>query len=168
MSTYTLISSQVLGSSAASVTFSSIPSTYKDLVIRYSARLDAATTASRLSFNGDSATNYSDTAIYGNGSSASSTLDSSQTYIRPYASTDSSAMTTNTFASAELYIPNYAASTNKPLSNFGVTEDNSTSTAVIIAATAALWRNTSAITSITFTANTGNYVSGSSFYLYGI
>ena len=40
--TYTLITSQTLASSAASVTFSSIPSTYTDLVLRVSARTDNA------------------------------------------------------------------------------------------------------------------------------
>ena len=42
MATYTLISSNVLSSSAASVTFSSIASTYTDLVLRVSARDDRA------------------------------------------------------------------------------------------------------------------------------
>jgi len=52
MATYTLISSNVLTSSAASVTFSSIPATYTDLVVRLSAR--ATTTASNIwvTFNG--------------------------------------------------------------------------------------------------------------------
>jgi hypothetical protein len=43
--TYTLIASNTLGASAASVTFSAIPSTYTDLVVRYSAAsCDAAVT----------------------------------------------------------------------------------------------------------------------------
>ena len=57
--TYTLISSNVLGSSAASVTFSSIPATYTDLVLRVSARTDADDT-SLITFNGTT-TGYSKT-----------------------------------------------------------------------------------------------------------
>jgi len=72
--TYTLIESQVLGSSAASVTFSAIPATYTDLVLRYSARHNNAFSISQvlITFNGDTAANYSETVVYGNSVSAAS------------------------------------------------------------------------------------------------
>lgn len=169
-STYTLISSQVLASSAASVTFSSIPGTYTDLVLRISARdLDTGAFAQlRVTFNGDTATNYSYTNVYGTGSSALSIGSSTANfnYIN-FQSSNSNGATTNSFGSSELYIPSYTASQNKPVSMFSVSETNAT--AANTGATAGLWRNTAAITSLTMvSANAVNFMTGSSFYLYGI
>ena len=165
--TYTLISSNVLSSSAASVTFSSIPATYTDLVLRISARsASAGTDAFFVQFNSDTATNYSSTQLYGDGSAAysfrgSNTNALKKTYL------NNNGNTANSFGSAEFYIPSYTASQNKPVSSIGIEETNAT--AASITATADLWRNTAAITSIFIrTDNNQNFLSGSSFYLYGI
>ena len=167
-STYTLISSSVLGSSATSVTFSAIPSTYTDLAIRWSARWDTSGTPNiYCEFNGDTSNNYSATVMYGYGTGEGSNRQTSQ----PRAVSGilgSSTATANTFASGEIYIPSYLASQNKPLSAYAVTENNSAGTDVIIQPNAGLWRNTAAITSIKITPQSANFVSGSSFYLYGI
>ena len=168
-STYTLISSNVLSSSAATVTFSSIPATYTDLVVRISARTDRATTSTgiRLTFNGSSAANYSYTYVLGNGSAASSSFTSNNT-LATFGSVAAATSTANTFSSHELYIPSYNASQNKPFSSSNAFENNTT--AAEVSAYANLWSNTSAISSITFTqAGSGtSFVTGSSFYLYGI
>ena len=167
--TYTLISSNTLSSSAASVTFSSIPSTYTDLVVRISARTDRATTSTgiRLTFNGSSAANYSYTYVLGNGSAASSSFTSNNT-LATFGSVNAATSTANTFSSHELYIPSYNASQNKPFSSSNAFENNTT--AAEVSAYANLWSNTSAISSITFTqAGSGtSFVTGSSFYLYGV
>ena len=167
MATYTLISSNVLSSSAASVTFSSIPSTYTDLVLRCSTRdsADTPNTEIYIRLNGDTATNYSSTHLWGDGSTASSLRRSNTTggYVVP---NEPATYTTNTFANSEFYIPSYGVSQNKPISGFGAPETNATAASPLgVAAT--LWRNTAAITSITmYSAN--NFIVGSSFYLYGI
>jgi len=166
MSTYQLISSQVLGSSAASVTFSSIPSTYKDLVLRYSARGDVAQSSQQIKLNTDTGTNYSDTFMSGSGSTVASGNDTNATYGFAYYTQALSSATANIFGNAEIYIPNYAGSTNKAFSVFGAGENNGIT--AYIASTANLWRNTAAISSLTLTPNSGNFVTGSSFYLYGI
>ena len=70
MSTYTPIASQTLGSAAASVTFSSIPQGYTDLVIVGNCGISNTGTTLSLRFNGDTGTNYSETTISGNGSTA--------------------------------------------------------------------------------------------------
>lgn len=163
-STYTLISSNVLGSSAASVTFSAIPSTYTDLVLRISARLDVGGVGNNASvaFNGLGTSIFSGTFIRGNGSAASSgryTSGSSLSVRVP--GTDA---TSNTFSSNEIYFPNYTGTTQKPISQFNVVETNATATDLF--AWADLANLTTAITSITVTGS--NFVSGSSFYLYGI
>lgn len=164
--TYTLISSNTLSGSAASVTFSAIPSTYTDLVLRVSTRADAGTADDiQITFNSTNSS-YSRTNLKGNGSTATSQRGSSQSYFYMDWSGDGSGMTANSFGSAELYIPNYAGSFNKVMSNFGVTENNSIS--AYMATTAGLWSNTAAITSINVLSGLGNFLTGSSFYLYGI
>jgi len=169
--TYTLIESQVLGSSAASVTFSAIPATYTDLVLRYSARHNNAFSISQvlITFNGDTAANYSETVVYGNSVSAASGSQSGMSAI-DFNYVDADSATANTFSSNELYIPNYTVSANKPMSWAGVTENNATtSNSAMIVANASLWRNNATISSITLTAAASrNFLTGSSFYLYGI
>lgn len=166
--TYTLISSNVLTASATTITFSSIPATYTDLVVRFSARADEAGTdraGGVLKLNGTSA-NYSYTRLVSNGSTATTSRVSSTSSfgIGDINSVDSTA---NTFTSGEIYIPSYLVSQNKPISSLLEQENNAAS--AFIRAYSNLWSNTAAITSLVFTVNGGfNYVSGSSFYLYGI
>lgn len=168
--TYTLISSNVLGSSATSVTFSSITSTYTDLVVLASIRTDRgsaiATDNIRLTLNGDSSTIYSSTGISGNGSTANS-FRTSATAGSIVGAADASGATANTFASYELYLPNYTSTVNKQMSNLMMQENNLSEAYIQNFAT--LYRNTSAISSITLTPVVGpNLIAGSSFYLYGI
>lgn len=166
--TYTLIASNTLSSSAASVTFSSIPGTYTDLVLRFSARTNATGAANvevlAVAFNGTYGTNFSGTRVYGNGASA---LSNQQTDEFTYVVGVNNAATSNTFSNSEIYIPNYLVSQNKPFSAFSTGENNATTTQ--INAAAGLWQNTSAITSFSIKPNSGgDFLSGSSFFLYGI
>ena len=167
-STYTLISSQVLGSAAASVTFSSIPSTYKDLVLRVSARDDSTfeNQVLDIKFNGTT-TGYSYTYVGNSGGTAVSGGVSGSSLWRNY-NINGGGATANAFGSSEIYIPSYTASQNKPMSSFSVVESNDTT--ANMGAEAGLWRNTAAITSIAIYASNGayNWVTNSSFYLYGI
>jgi hypothetical protein len=167
--TYTLISSNVLASSAASVTFSSIPADYTDLVLRISARCADTGTFAGLKFtlNSDTSSVYSFTVLYGSGSSALSDKDSALANARAKFTVDANDATANTFGNLEIYIPSYLASQNKPISAFGVTETNAS--AAYMGASAILWRNTAAITSIQMSEQFDtNLLTGSSFYLYGI
>ena len=168
-STYTLISSNVLSSSAASVTFSAIPSTYTDLVLRISSRSSfSGTNSFFLSFNGaPSGTSFSTTSLSGRGSTAFSLRTNDYLAVEVEELSQDAGTTANTFNSVEYYIPNYLVSANKPVGVSGAKENNS-STVNLVNASAGLWRNTSAITSITIDEASGNFVSGSSFYLYGI
>ena len=167
--TYTLISSNVLTSSAASVTFSSIPATYTDLVLRISARTDYTGDYKNnidITVNG-SATGYSVTSLFGTGTTTGSNRASSTTrWGRSYSNT--ALTTSNTFNSLELYFSNYASSAYKVASGFGVTELNS-ATDNFVNAVANLWQDASVISSINLVdGSAANFVSGSSFYLYGI
>jgi hypothetical protein len=161
-----LIASNTLGSSAASVTFSSIPATYTDLVLKVSARSDVAATSEqiRIRLNSTSSdTNLSATAIGGTGSAAySDVATNGRAGHMPAANATSS-----TFSSGEIYIPSYTASQNKQFSAGGAIENNSTTYQQ--SWWAVLWRDTSAITSIYLFGNDGgNFVSGSTFWLYGL
>lgn len=172
--TYTLIASSVLSSTATSVTFSSIPATYTDLIMKWSTRSDSAgdSTDATFRFNGSSSTNYSTTILYSNGSSVMNDLVSNRADLYSNFLTNGGASTSNTFSNGELYFPSYASSRNKPVSIDGRTEKNALNSPQITMV-AGLFRDTTAITSITMysgpTASpTNSFVSGSSFYLYGI
>jgi len=168
MATYTLISSNVLSSTAASVTFSSIPATYTDLVLRISSRNSSTGDFQHwINFNSDTGTTYSATWMYGTGAAANSTSVFDNIRLRA-GYIDSDSTTSNTFCSTEIYIPNYTVSASKPISVFGATENNAASDRTLISAWATLWRNNATISTIAIAASSGNYVLGSSFYLYGI
>lgn len=166
--TYQLISSNVLSTAAATVTFSAIPSTYTDLVIRASIRDTNSVNNDRnlqWRING-STTNYSQTEIMGSGSAATSTRRTGATFLSANRTIPAALATANTFSSTEIYIPNYTVATNKPSSTFSAGEDNAT--AAYIMGVANLWSDTATITSITFVSDGPSYEAGSSFYLYGI
>jgi hypothetical protein len=157
----TLIQHIELGSSAASITFSSIPATFTDLYLVYSLRGTNSSNYQILRFN-NLTTSFTQRELIGDGSSASS---SSRTDSLIRATTNPDTATANTNANAAIYIPNYAGSTNKSFSVDGVTETNGTTAFQTIKA--GLWSNTAAISQITLGAD-ANFASGSSATLYGI
>jgi hypothetical protein len=168
--TYVLIASQVLGSTATSVTFSSIPGTYTDLVIKTSARDSTGgnnTDNINVAFNGTTST-YGTTFLRGNSSVSDSFRDTSQIYTRVVTASTGTAWTANTFASSEIYIPNYATSSAKQLLASVASENNSSAAnGAFIIQEAGYW-SSGAITSITLTNGAVTFAIGSSFYLYGI
>ena len=174
--TYTFIASNVLTTTATSVTFSSIPATYTDLVLRFSARSNEATVTDSIGdirINGATTSLYSNTTIYGDGASAASNRTTSATYIQCF-TVSAAGATSNTFGSVELYLPNYISTTqNKTLGANSAAESN-TATATNWywnGATAGLYRESAnAISSVEIALNSSgsSFVSGSSFYLYGI
>jgi len=171
--TYVAIAKTVLTGSQASVTFSSIPSTYTDLVVLLSARGSHTGTYTQfcvVEFNADNTSLYSRTFLEGDGSAASSGRFSTTYIINNALTTDTA--TSNTFSNMEFYVPNYTAATNKVLSDSSASESNIASgpKAEVMAG---LYRNTTAISSIKLTALTpalgaSNFLSGSRFDLYGI
>jgi hypothetical protein len=165
MPTYTLIASNTVGSGGvASVTFSSIPTTYTDLVVLVSCRssqVGAFADYGQITFNGSSSTfSYKD--VYGNGSSASSTGASVNT-IFVY---QGNAATASTFGNASIYIPNYTSANNKSFSIDSVVENNGTTGYDTL--TAGLWSTTTAINSVGLAPASGTWLQHSTFTLYGI
>jgi hypothetical protein len=163
--TYTLINSNTLGTATSSLTFSSIPQTYTDLrlVITCGTATDGVGVAAR--YNGDTSSIYSDTGLWGTGSSASTgrhTAGSSASYS---IAVGCSANAGSTIVLAD--IMDYANTTTykSAISRAG----NATSTAgypgseIVVS----MWNSMSAINSITIFAG-ANFVVGSTFRLYGI
>jgi len=167
--TMKLIAKNVLGSSASSVTFSSIPGTgYTDLRLISSARTNRGNNGDSmyLNFNGDTtSSNYSNRILYGTGSSVASITEARGICLTQGACGNSD--TANTFGSSDAYIPNYAGSTAKSVSHQGNSETNAATSYMSI--DAGLWVGTAAISSLVITPGNGSqFLSGSSFFLYGI
>jgi hypothetical protein len=162
--TYEPIQSQVLGSSQASVVFSTIPQTYTDLILIGNSRSAASNGADvGIQFNSDTGNNYSRTRIQGDGSTAGSFRATNENKMfggLHNVSTD----TANTFGANIWHIMNYSNSvTYKTLLIRGNRVNNN----VFLSAT--LWRSTAAVTSITLTTDSGaSFDTGSTFVLYGI
>jgi hypothetical protein len=170
-STYTLIKGDTLTASAASYTFTAIPSTYTDLVIRASIRENAGgafPNAINLTFNGSSASNYSITQVSTDTTTPGSNRYSNQPAVYINGSVNGSASTANTFSNVEIYIPVYALTQNKTFSaSFNSEANLTTDLRWTVGAAAGLRSVTAAITSVTLDCGASLGV-GTSFYLYGI
>jgi hypothetical protein len=133
--------------------------------LKISVRSDRAASTwdnSQLKINGSTA-NMSGRLLRGNGSTASSSTLTSFT-IGDIPAVNATA---STFASQEVYIPNYAGSTNKSASVDSVGENNATNAVNDLLAN--LWSQTTAINQLTiFSGNTANFVQYSTATLYGI
>jgi hypothetical protein len=166
--TYTLIASNVLSSNTLNFTFTSIPSTYTDLVLRASVRKNQTTNFSEFYIkpNSDSGTNYSFTMLYGTGTVATTSNAAANGNGLTIRYIDANSDTTNTFSSSEIYIPNYNSTSTKQISSFSVEEHNGTNAG--LAVQAHYYQGTSAITSLLIGVPSLTLLSGSSFYLYGI
>jgi hypothetical protein len=154
---------------AASVTFANIPQTgYTDLVVKASARTSRAAVEDGLGmyFNSDSS-NYEWRTIFGSGSSVTSTNRVSGGYGTTWvARVNGNNSTSSTFASVDIYIPNYTSSNQKSYSVDSATENNATEAYAHLSAI--LFSNTAAISSITLLGGNANLAANSTFYLYGV
>jgi hypothetical protein len=162
----TLIETKTLVSAASSIEFTSIPQDGTDLYFLFALRSTKSGTDwenIELAFNGSSS-NFTFRILRGTGAVASST--SGSTPFLGYMAWDGT--TANTFGNGQLYIPNYAGSTNKSFSADVVYEQNAATTAWQVL-NAGLWSNTAAITSVTFNHPAGgNLAIGCTISLYKI
>jgi hypothetical protein len=146
----------VSGTSTTVATFSSIPSTYQDLVVVINGTIVGSADAV-MTLNNDTGTNYSNTRVYGNGSSASS---------------DRATGTSN--FSVSIGFMNDQTVTLVNLMNYANTSTYKSALARInkatgyVDASAILWRNTSAINRVDITAPSGYFSAGTTFSIYGL
>jgi hypothetical protein len=162
-STYTPIATTTLGSAQSSVTFNSF-SGYTDLRLIVNAT-GSVSNYVKMNFNGDTGANYSFTNVRGSsaaGAASSRSTNESLIWLDggwlQISTTDPALFTVD--------IMNYFNSTTykSVLSRANIIKGADT----LVGATVALWRNTSAITSLIIAVNTGNFNTGSTFTLYGI
>jgi hypothetical protein len=150
--TYTPLATVTLGSSASSVTFSSIPATYRDLILVFDGTISNAVDI-YLRFNSDSGSNYSFVQMSGNGST---TASSSGTITYGQISNSASGRVT---AIAQLM--DYSATDKHKTFLSRQTNDP-------VRAWAVRWANTSAINTMLLAVASGTISSGSVISLYGV
>jgi hypothetical protein len=171
---YESISTTNGSGSSATITLSSIPSTYKHLQLRMIVKGTSTSggyaNTCRLNFNSDTtATNYYNHYMLGDGSSATSGSSNSFTGF-PFVSTGSAASANGAYSAHVIDILDYASTSKyKTLRALTGVDTNGNGGMVL---GSMLWKNTAAISSLTF-SNTdgtyfGNFTTGSSFALYGI
>jgi hypothetical protein len=156
-----------VSSAVSSITFSSIPSTYQHLQIRYINRDTNSGTADNplnMQFNSDTSnSNYRVHRLQGNGSSTGA-----DSYSYPIAATGVSNNNTNTFYSAGVIDVLDYANTNKykTVRSLSGWDSNGSGIAWVISES---WMNTAAVSTLTFSFfSGGNFGQYSSFALYGI
>jgi hypothetical protein len=162
---FELIQTQILGSNAASVTFSSIPQTYIHLQLRWVAQTSSNASVLRARFNSDTTSgNYTRHYLYGDGSSVGSIADNN----RGWSEMGSLDVGTNVFASGVVDILDYSRTTkNKTVRTLNGKRGSANP---LIQLGSSAWLSTSAISSIELSeAFFGqNLLTGSRFSLYGI
>jgi hypothetical protein len=167
---FTKINEFILGSPAASITFSSIPSTYRSLMLSVVGRSDVAVASIAVSMrmNGDTGANYDNQEVRGNAATASAAefINSTGVIIGHFAGASATA---GAPGGCTINIPIYGgtafwkhATSNNFLSNGTGTGTNFS----IIHS--GRWRNTAAITSLTIIPASGNLIAGTSAILYGL
>jgi hypothetical protein len=159
-STYEPIETKTGNGSATSLTFTTIPQTYTDLIIVANSGTVGAGNI-QLQFNGDTGSNYTANIFYGNGSIAGAGRYANLTECYMGAGAISSPTTLTTIAIGN--IMNYSNTTTfkSIISRYG-------NAAGEVNSFVSMWRNTAAINSITLFSYSSAYLTGSTFTLYGI
>jgi len=163
VSAYTALANVTLGSSAATVTFSSINSGYRDLVLVADM---GATSSDALNcrVNGDTGSNYNYIFAKGNGSAASSSSGTSQTAIGLAGFANGVTNTTRTML--QISFQDYSV-TDKHKSLL-IRVNNAATSDIGTIMNAGRWASTSAITSFVIYPGSGSFTTGTSFALYGV
>lgn len=163
-----------VGSAGAStITFDNIPATYKHLQLRWNVATNRATYSldnMYITINNDTGANYSWHVVQGDGSSA--TADGAGNSSYPLGPVLSSSAAPNVFTGGVMDIVNYANTsiykTLKTLNGFDVNGTVSGYGGYVQLASGS-WRNTNAITKISFSKQFGsNFIANSQIALYGI
>jgi len=146
---------------AASITLSNIPSTYTHLQVRF-LTLNSATGATFFRLNGDTAGNYSNHYLYGNGSTAVSagTANSTQLYIANHGTS----IPTIGIIDILDYKNTNKYKTTRTISGNETNSGNNTASAIW----SGNWRNTNAVTTFEIYPSGANFTQFTTVALYGI
>lgn len=156
--TYEPIATTTLSSSSTDVQFSSISSAYTDLVLVIAGKDTTSTYSPYIQFNGDTTTNYSQTYLYGDGTSAVSSRASTTAtvYQGSLGATQGNII---------VHIMNYANTTTYKTALIRINAANFRTYSSVV-----LWRKTpEAINRVNIKMESGgNFATGTTFTLYGI
>jgi len=177
-SAFDSLGSVLLGTATSTITFSNIPGTYTHLQIRCLTRGTTGSTCPvYLRVNSDSGTNYSTHQILGNGSTAYADGHANASYIldgwggfQSFSGDDLA----NTFGIGIIDIFDYANTSKFKTARALWGRDNNASSGVTgrVVFESGAWRNTNAITTLTFTTDATtygiNWAAGTQIDLYGV
>ncbi len=154
---------------SATISFTSIPSTYKHLQVRALIRGTASASAisANMQFNSDTGSNYSYHELYGNGTSAQASAGATQTRFFLHGNAPAATALASSFGVAVMDILDYA-NTSKYKTTRCLDGMDVNGTGGYILLDSGSWQNTNAITSIQITPSSGNFAQYSQFALYGI
>ena len=161
--TYEPIATTTLGSASGNITFNSIPSTYTDLrIVLVQTSTSTAGSSPWIRFNGNTGSNYSQT--YSSGTGTTATSGNVTNFSGIYIVISGAQTTAPTLSLIDVF--SYAGSTNKTLLSRSAEDTNGGGQSAI---NVGLWRNTSAINSVTIFRNGGNFLAaGTICTIYGI
>ena len=166
LSDYELIATAFGTGSSPTIEFTSIPTTYKHLQVRWTARSTGTGQSMTLRLNG-ATTGYSHHGLYGNGTSVLSENYVSQTSIALLSAVAHNSSPAGVVGPGVMDILDYA-STTKNTTTRAIFGQSTVSYAERVNLHSGLFNNTSAITSLAFTHAGNNFASISRFSLYGI
>lgn len=154
-STYTPIATATGTGSSGTISFTSIPSTYTDLVIVQTGGGASGSPILQGRFNNDSGSNYSRTWIIGNGTGVSTSRDTSNTvFLFGLAESNTNSI---------IHIMNYANTTT-----YKTVLNRNNPTSSFAGAVVSLWRSTAAVNRVDFILDSGNFATTATITLYGI
>lgn len=159
--TYTALANLTLGSSATTVTFSSIGQSFSHLVLLMNLKSVSGTASVLLRPNNDTGFNYGYVNLQGNGSGTNTLTNVGGN--NNFGLTVNTGVSTSEYSPLKLDVFNYTGSKHKPM----LVRNNRAGAGV--EAIAGRWYSTSAINSLYLSLNGGDsFASGSTFALYGI
>jgi|DEB19_MinimDraft_3_1074340.scaffolds.fasta_scaffold14499_4 hypothetical protein len=158
--TYEPIATTTLSSPSGAVGFSSIPSTYTDLIVVASIKMNSGTPNINLYINTIDSQSYSSTLLKGTGSATTSSRN-----INKYGSGGGAPIgeATTEWGIATLHFNNYSNTTTYKTILTRITEPTNATMASVC-----LVRSTAAISSFVVQADSGSFVTDSTFTIYGI
>jgi hypothetical protein len=152
--------------SSGTITFSSIPSTYKHLQLRYIARTNWATGGADFLYSFNSDTTNSNYAYHRLGGTGDTAFAQASTSSRIVGINNGSSAGSNMVAAGVMDILDYASTNkNKTVRNLVGSDRNGSG---LVALYSNLWMNTGAVNSLSLITENGNWTTQTQFALYGI
>lgn len=161
-----VIQKQILGGAVSTITFSSIPQTFTHLrLVGFGAYSGSSATSVNMTFNGDTGNDYASQNLGATGSTATAGANSAQPAL--FAGFVSGTNVPNVPATFDITFPGYSTTVFRKEftgSNISGTGTGTFQTFFL----GGQWASTAAITSMTLSPATGNFVAGTTFVLYGV